>query len=144
MAPRPVYKTFVVERHLEVPREHVWPALLEFLGDATHGYAVPGDPPPHGAGAEKRFRLGQWDLVERTLSFEPPWRRVYEIVSGAPVRRYQGTTALRDDGPECHLIWSYFAEAHDDGSSAEFLERAKAAVTTAADLVIARVAPQRG
>lgn len=144
MAPRPVYKTFVVERHVEAPRERVWQALLDFLGDATHGYAVPGDPPPHGAGAEKRFRLAQWDLVERTLSFEPPWRRVYEIIDGAPVARYQGTIALRDDGSSCHLIWSYLAEARADGSSDEFLERAKVAITTGADLVVARVPASPG
>ena len=100
---------------------------------------VPGDPPPHGAGAEIHFRLGHWDLVERTLTLEPPWRRVYEIVSGAPVKLYQATTALRDDGHECHLVWSYLAEALDDGSSDEFLERARAAITTAADMVVARV-----
>jgi hypothetical protein len=140
MAARPVYKSFVVERHVDAPRADVWQALLDFLGDATHGYAVPGYPPPHGAGAEKHFRIAQWDLIERTLSFEPPWRRVYEVVAGAPVKRYQGTIALRDDGPACHLIWSYLAEALDDGASDEFLERAKVALTTAADLVVARVA----
>jgi hypothetical protein len=138
-----VYKTFVVERHVDAPRQQVWQALLDFLGDATHGYALAGDPPPHGAGAEKQFRLAQWDLIERTLSFEPPWRRVYEIVAGAPVLRYQGTTALRDDGLSCHLIWSYLAEARDDGSSDEFLERAKSAITAGADLVVARVPAQK-
>ena len=139
MPPRPSYKTFVVERHIAAPRNIVWHTLLDFLSDVAHGYTVPGDPPPHGAGAEIHFRLGQWDLVERTLSLEPPWRRVYEIVSGAPVKLYQATTALRDDGSECHLVWSYLAEALDDGSSDEFLERARAAITTAADMVVARV-----
>ena len=33
------------------------------------------------------------------------------------------------------------AQAHDDGSSDEFLERAKAALSTAADLVAAHAAP---
>jgi hypothetical protein len=117
-----VYRTFVVERHVDAPRERVWHALLELVGDEP----------------EKHFRIDSWDLVERTLSFEPPWRRVYEIVDGAPVLRYQGTTALRDDGDECHLIWSYLAEPHTDGTSDEFLERAKTALTTAADHVAAR------
>ncbi len=144
MPPRPSYKTFVVERHIAAPRAVVWQALLDFLFDVTHGYTVPGDPPPHGAGAEVHFRLGQWDLVERTLTLEPPWRRVYEIAAGAPVKLYQATTALRDDGDECHLVWSYLAEALDDGSSDEFLERAKAAITTAADMVVARVESRRG
>jgi hypothetical protein len=69
---------------------------------------------------------------------------VYEIVAGAPVKLYHATTALRDDGDECHLVWSYLAEAFDDGSSDEFLERAKAAITTAADMVVARVESRRG
>ena len=126
MAPRPVYKTFVVERHVPVPRARVWQALVELVG----------------VDDEKHFRIDAWDLVERTLSFEPPWRRVYEIVQGAPVARYQGTTALRDDGPECHLIWSYLAEPHTDGTSDAFLERAKQALHTAADLVAARATQQ--
>jgi hypothetical protein len=126
MAPRPVYKTFVVERHVPVPRARVWQALVELVG----------------AEDEKHFRIDAWDLVERTLSFEPPWRRVYEIVQGAPVARYQGTTALRDDGSECHLIWSYLAEPHADGTSDAFLERAKQALNTAADLVAARATEQ--
>jgi hypothetical protein len=139
MAPRPSYKTFVVERHVFAPRDAVWRALLEFLLEVTKGYTVPGDPPPHGPGAEVHFRLGEWDLVERTLTLEPPWRRVYEIIEGAPVKLYQATTALRDDGDECHLVWSYLAEVHADGSSDDFLARARAAVTAAADMVVARV-----
>ena len=139
MPPRPSYKTFVVERHIGAPRAVVWHTLLDFLLEVARGYTVPGDPAPHGPGAEIHFRLGQWDLVERTLTLEPPWRRVYEIVAGAPVKLYQATTALRDDGDECHLVWSYLADAHDDGSSDEFLGRARAAITTAADMVVARV-----
>jgi hypothetical protein len=127
MATRPVYKTFVVERHVAVPRIDVWQALLGLVGQEP----------------EKHFRIEAWDLVERTLSFEPPWRRVYEIVQGAPVVRYQGTTALRDDGDECHLIWSYLAEPRADGSSDAFLERAKQALTTAADLVAASALDRR-
>jgi len=90
MPPRPSYKTFVVERQIGAPRAVVWQALLDFLFDVAHGYAVPGDPPPHGPGAEIHFRLGRWDLVERTLTLEPPWRRVYEIVAGAAERSLSG------------------------------------------------------
>jgi len=128
----------------------VWHALLEFLYDSTGGYAVKGDPAPHGPGAQARFRLGDWDLVERTITLEPPWRRVYEIIEGAPCVLYQGTTTLRDDDAECHLVWSYLAEpitivdeasghASPTADSEAFLERAKTAITTAADLVVARV-----
>jgi hypothetical protein len=36
-------------------------------------------------------------------------------------------------------VWSYLVEALDDGASDAFLERAQVAITTAADMVVARV-----
>jgi hypothetical protein len=106
--PRPSYKTFVIERHVPAPRARVWAALLDLL--ARSGYEHEGDPAPHGVGARIRFALDGVEYAEETLSFEPPWRRVYQMVDGAPVALYQGTTALRDDGDTCELVWSYLVD----------------------------------
>ena len=77
-----MYRPFVVEHRIAAPREVVWNAMLDFLGGpATGGYALEGTPAPHGPGARKVFTLDEWDLVEETLTLEPPWRRVYLVAA---------------------------------------------------------------
>ena len=133
MSARPSYKTFVVERPVDAPRDTVWHALLELVGAA--GYTVEGDPAPHGPGATIAFRLGDYDLVEQTRSVEPPWRRCYAVTAGAPVALYEGTTTIRDDGPTCLLVWSYVADPGDHEGAEAFLERAQQALRTATERV---------
>lgn len=123
MAPRPSYKTFVIEREVAAPRQVVWDALVDMLERVAPGAST----------GEVAFTIGDYDLVERTLSFEPPWRRAYEIVQGAPAKLYQGTITVRDDGPSCLLVWSYLCEANDDGSTDAFLEKVQGSLTRAAD-----------
>jgi hypothetical protein len=135
MATKPSYTTFVLERAVRASRDATWGAMLEVI--SAGGYRVEGDPPPHGEGATVAFTLGAYDLVEVTLSFEPPWRRVYAVVSGAPVTSYQGTTTIRDDGDHCLLVWSYLAEAGEHPGAGAFLERAKQALHTAAERIAA-------
>jgi hypothetical protein len=131
---RPSYKTFVVERPVAAPRDAVWESLLALV--AAAGYLVDGDPAPHGPGATTGFRLGgTYDLVERVLSLEPPWRRCYEVVSGAPVALYQGTITIRDDGPRCLLVWSYLCDPGDDPAAEVFLEAVQGVLRGAAERV---------
>jgi hypothetical protein len=133
MSTRPSYKTFVVERAIAAPRDQVWRALLALVGAA--GYAIEGDPAPHGPGATLTFDLGDYRLTERTLSLEPPWRRCYAITDGAPVAMYEATTTIRDDGPTCLFVWSYLADPGGLEGADAFLERAQQALRTASDLV---------
>ena len=86
-SPRKQYTTVVTERQIAVPREVAFGALCDLISEATGGYAVDGDPSPHGLGARLEFSMGDLDLVEEVISFEPPWRRVYEL-NGAPVVLY--------------------------------------------------------
>lgn len=139
MPVRPVYRHVVIERHLSAPRDDVWAALLVLLGDATGGYDTPGDPAPHGPGATKHFRLGDLDLTEVTVSLEAPWRRVYEITSGAPVKFYQGSTVIVPEGDGSILMWSALIEPLPDGGSDAFVERAEVALTAAVDRIVATV-----
>ena len=133
MSGRPSYKTFVVERAGAAPRDLVWEELLALIGNA--GYQKVGDPPPHGPGATIAFQLDTYDLVEETLSLEPPWRRCYAIVHGAPLALYQATTAIRDNGATCLLVWSYLADAGDQVGADAFLERAQQALRAATERV---------
>ncbi len=101
------------------------------------GYAVEGDPPPHGRGSIIAFRLGDYDLVEETLAFEPPSRRRYALVAGAPLEAYEATIAIDDDGEECRLEWSYVADPGEYPDAATFLEGARQALTFASDQIVA-------
>lgn len=130
---KPVYETFTIDRPVAAPRQVVWDALLDLIG--RQGYESPGDPPPHGAGSTIRFSAAGYELLERTVSLEPPWRRVYQHVEGAPARFAQGSIAIRDDGPTSHLAWALVVEPLPDGSTAPFLEAARQVIERAVELV---------
>lgn len=137
MTVRPTYRPFVTERFVAAPRERVWEALLDFLDAGTGGYDVAGDPAPHGPGATKRFAFGEWQLTEVTVSLEPPWRRVYAITEGAPVRSYQGTTVLIEEPGGTRLVWSCLVEPLDGDASEAYEARLRTAIPKAVGLVAA-------
>jgi hypothetical protein len=136
---KPVYRTVTVERTVAATRDEVWQALLRVL--AAAGYETEGDPAPHGPGATIRVRIPGYELLERTVSLEAPWRRVYHHTEGAPGGLAQGTTALRDDGDACHVAWAVIVEVpagtEDEvdafvAAARPVLERALAAVAAEA------------
>ena len=98
--------------------------MLELIETGTGGYVVEGDPPPHGEGAVLHLQIGDGPpLVETVLSFEPPWRRAYEVVGEAThLDLYQGTFVLRDDGAECHLSWGVVFDPEPSPEGLEFIE----------------------
>ena len=132
VAPRKEYTTVVVERQIAAPREVAFGALCDLISEATGGYAVDGDPSPHGLGARLEFSMGDLDLVEEVISFEPPWRRVYEL-SGAPVALYQGTTAFVDRGDSCLMSWSLLVDPLPGSASDAFMAAAEKFLTGFAD-----------
>ena len=129
---RRAYTSIVIEREIAAPRQVVWDALLDMIATATGGSVVEGEPPPHGLGAVFEIGTDGMSLSEEVISFEPPWRRVYEL-TGAPVALYQGTTAITDRGDSCLLAWSLVIEPLPDGASDAFLEMAEAFLTGFAD-----------
>ena len=132
------YTSIVIEREIAAPRQVVWDAFLAGIEEATGGYDIEGDPPPHGLGATLGLTLGGETLCEEVISFEPPWRRVYEL-TGAPVGMYQGTTAITDRGDSCLLAWSLVVDPLPDGASDSFLEVAEAFLTGFVDRLQAMV-----
>jgi len=118
--PKKQYTTVVVEREIDAPRSVAFDAACELIDEATGGRVSDGTGDPRGLGARFEFILGGVALSEEVISFEPPWRRVYEL-SGAPVALYQGTTAFTDQGDTCLMAWSVLVEPLPDGASDEFL-----------------------
>jgi hypothetical protein len=94
--------------------------MLTMLAGA--GYATEGDPAPHGPGSTLRVRIPGYDLLERTVSLEAPWRRVYQHVEGAPTPFAQGSTTIRDDGDTCHVAWSLIAQVVDSSEAVDDTE----------------------
>lgn len=109
MAVKKTYTTFVIEREIAAPRQVVWDALVHLQPEEWAGN--------HPA---------------RIITVEPPWRRVYEL-EGAPVALFQGTVALRDDGPSCHLVWAALVDPLPGGASEAFIEAARTTLTNAVD-----------
>ena len=118
--PKKEYVTIVVEREVPAPRAAAFDALCALISERAGGYVTEGDPAPHGLSARVEFTVGDLHLAEQVISFEPPWRRVYEL-SGAPVALYQGTTAFTDQGDTCLMAWSVLVEPLPGGASDEFL-----------------------
>jgi len=136
------YETFVAERAIDAPREVAFAAVCDLVVEATGGPVAVGDPEPHGLGARFEFSVGdptdgRLDLSEEVISFEPPWRRVYEL-SGAPVAMYQGTTAFTDRGRACLMAWSIVVDPLPDGTSEGFLALVQPFLDGFADRVKAR------
>lgn len=127
-----------LERHVNAPREHTWQVLLHEIEAATGPYIVDGDPAPHGQGAVLHlvFDPSKPPLTETVLSFEPPWRRAYKVEGDTGLDMYHGTFAIRDDGPECHLIWGVVVDPEPSPQGMEFLELAVAVISGFLDHVV--------
>jgi hypothetical protein len=135
---RRTYTSIVIEREISAPRQAVWDALLDMIASATGGHVVEGVPAPHGLGAVFEFGMDGLSFREEVISFEPPWRRVYDL-TGAPVGLYQGTTAITDRGDSCLLAWSLVIEPLPDGASDAFIGVAETFLTGFADRLKAMV-----
>ena len=98
------------------------------------GYLTEGDPAPHGLGAVIALPIPGQDLREEVISFEPPWRRVYEI-SGAPVALYQGTTALTEEEDGCLMVWTLLIDPLPNGESDGFVTLSQQVITGFVDQI---------
>jgi hypothetical protein len=65
-----------------------------------------GSPPPSGVGAIRRLRVGRRVLREETTVFEPDREMAYRILSGIPVRNYEGRVRLDQVGSTATITWS--------------------------------------
>ena len=92
-------REFVLERRVGASVEDTWAAFTGII-----------PPSLSQVGGEFVFKFDEWELTERTLELDPPRRRVYGMVAGAPVHSYVGTTELHADGDDCLLRWTVVAD----------------------------------
>jgi uncharacterized protein YndB with AHSA1/START domain len=130
---------FTFERRLAVPASRVWDAIAAMYADADYSYTVAGDP-PIGEGAVIRYRYGDWLQHALVVTWEPPVRRVYEMLDGAPVRRYRGTTTVVDDADGALLTWECEFALDPEQDADEYLRLAHATVGRAVERVVSLIA----
>lgn len=92
--------SFTFTRQIAAPPEVVFAVLTEH---ERYAAITPmrksvlerqGDPAPNGVGAIRVLSSVGPALREEVLSYEPPTRFSYRLLSGAPVRDHVGTVAL--------------------------------------------------
>ena len=104
--------SFTFQRHIAAPPETVFAVLTEH-----HLYAAitpmrksvlerEGDPPPNGVGAIRVLTSAGPPLREEVVSYEPPTRFAYKLLSGAPVRDHVGTVELSADGEGTKMVYA--------------------------------------
>jgi uncharacterized protein YndB with AHSA1/START domain len=65
-----------------------------------------GDPPPNGVGAIRVLHAVGPPLREEVVTYEPPTRFAYRLLSGAPVRDHVGTVTLEPDGSGTRVVYA--------------------------------------
>jgi hypothetical protein len=92
--------------------ESVWATLEDYATWSSWGpwdtsaIERPGDTMPAGLGAIRRLRIGRRVLREETSLFEPMREMHYRVLSGIPVRDYEGVVELRALASGTHITWS--------------------------------------
>jgi hypothetical protein len=92
--------------------ESVWATLEDYATWSSWGpwdtaaIERPGDTTPAGLGAIRRLRIGRRVLREETSLFEPMREMRYRVLSGIPVRDYEGVVELRALASGTHISWS--------------------------------------
>jgi uncharacterized protein YndB with AHSA1/START domain len=96
--------SFTLVREVKAPPEVVFDVLTDHRGyaEVTPLRRVElereGDPAPNGVGAIRVLHSVGPPLREEVLTYEPPRRFSYRLLSGAPVRNHVGTVELTPDG----------------------------------------------
>lgn len=96
--------TIDVSRTVAAPVETVWDVVTDLRGmsEFTRFRRVElereGDPPPNGLGAIRVMHLVGPPVREQIITFEPPRRFAYRLLSGIPVKDHVGTIELEPAG----------------------------------------------
>jgi uncharacterized protein YndB with AHSA1/START domain len=65
-----------------------------------------GDPLPNGVGAIRVLHAVGPPMREEVVTYEPPTRFAYRLLSGAPVRDPVGTITLEPDGDGTRVVYA--------------------------------------
>jgi uncharacterized protein YndB with AHSA1/START domain len=89
-----------LERQIAAPPETVFDVLVDHRGYANltlmrrSELEREGEPAPNGVGAIRVLHAIGPPLREEVLTYEPPTRFSYKVLSGAPIRDHVGTVEL--------------------------------------------------
>ena len=92
--------------------EAVWDTLEDYATWSAWGpwetseIERTGGTTPAGVGAIRRLGIGRRVLREETTRFEPLSEMRYLVLSGIPVRDYEGVVELQRVGSGTHITWS--------------------------------------
>jgi uncharacterized protein YndB with AHSA1/START domain len=104
--------SFTIVREIAAPPERVFELLVDHRRYAemtrlrSSELEREGDPPPNGAGAIRVLRLLGPPMREEILTYEPPRRFSYTILSGLPVRDHVGTVELSAADGGTSVTWA--------------------------------------
>lgn len=107
--------TLDFSRTVAAPPETVWEVVADLRGmvDFTRFRKIElereGDPPPNGVGAIRKLYLVGPPVREEIITFDPPHRFAYRMLSGAPTKDHVGTIELTPAG-EGQTRMSYVLE----------------------------------
>ncbi len=100
---------FVVKHHFTASPEAVWAILSDFGRAPAPSIEVrleaPGNPNNHQVGAVRQLTAGGRSFREKLTAVDPGRFLTYQLLSGAPVRRYYGTIALRPENGGAYVEW---------------------------------------
>ncbi|MGV1048110.1 MAG: SRPBCC family protein [Solirubrobacterales bacterium] len=109
--------SFTFVRRIQAPPQTVFDVLTEH-----HLYAKltplrkstlerEGEPPPNGVGAIRALSSVGPPLREEVVSYQPPSRFSYKLISGAPVRDHLGTVELSPEDGGTKMVYAVKMEA---------------------------------
>ncbi|MGE5407431.1 MAG: SRPBCC family protein [Syntrophothermus sp.] len=104
--------SFTIVRHVAAPPGTVFEVLTdhgryaEFTPVRRSELERQGDPPPNGVGAIRALTSVGPPLREEVLTFEPPTRFSYRLLSGAPLRDHVGTVELEAEGTGTRMVYA--------------------------------------
>ena len=104
--------SFTIEREIAAPPETVFDVVVdhrryaEFTPLRKAELEREGDSAPNGAGAIRKLSALGPPLREEVLTYEPPTRFSYKLLSGLPVRDHVGTVELTSVGAGTRMTYA--------------------------------------
>jgi hypothetical protein len=101
--------SFTLERKVNLPVAKVWSLIGDFTASPGPDIKVEvekkGDPAKGGAGTIRTITIGKVRVKEILDTANPPHSFTYRILSGAPMKEYQGKVAFKDVNGATMIRW---------------------------------------
>lgn len=101
--------SFTLDRRINLPVEKVWSIIGDFTATPSPDIKVEvekkGDPEEAGVGTIRTITIGKVRVKEILDSASPPNSFAYRIVSGAPMKEYNGRVNFKDEEGSTLIHW---------------------------------------